>query len=202
MGPGAPYRAAVVTTLEHPMSSTPRYLETVVKELEATISKIDDGDIAQLARVIAKANRVFATGSGRSGLMVRAFANRLLHLGIPVSVVGEISTPRIREGDLLLVSSGSGKSASPLGQARIAHECGAKVALVTASEQSPLRDIADAVLTIPAQTKASSQDASAQPMGSAFEQSTLIVYDALVLALMDLTNQTASDLKARHANLE
>ena len=50
--------------------------------------------------------------------------------------------------------------------------------------------------------KATAQVASAQPMGSAFEQMSALVYDALVLDLMERTHQTTETMFSRHADLE
>jgi 6-phospho-3-hexuloisomerase len=39
-------------------------------------------------------------------------------------------------------------------------------------------------------------------MGSGFEQLSLLVYDAIVMALMNKLNQTSEMMFERHANLE
>jgi len=44
--------------------------------------------------------------------MMRALAMRLFHLGLDVHVVGEMTTPPVVGGDLLLVSAGPGHFAS------------------------------------------------------------------------------------------
>ncbi len=38
-------------------------------------------------------NRIFVTGLGRTGLMARGFAMRLMHLGRRVYHVGDVITP-------------------------------------------------------------------------------------------------------------
>ena len=43
---------------------------------------------------------------------------------------------------------------------------------------------------------------SLQPMGSLFEQTLFLLFDALVVALMRADNQAADMMFARHANLE
>ncbi|MFK4305249.1 D-arabinose 5-phosphate isomerase GutQ [Paenibacillus sp. RC254] len=45
-------------------------------------------------------------------------------------------------------------------------------------------------------------ESSIQPMGSAFEQLSLLLYDAIVLEWVANFNETYDDMKLRHANLE
>ena len=49
-------------------------------------------------------------GAGRSGLVAKAFAMRLMHLGFTAYVVGETITPAMRPKDLLVIFSGSGRT--------------------------------------------------------------------------------------------
>ncbi|MEM2817946.1 MAG: SIS domain-containing protein, partial [Archaeoglobaceae archaeon] len=53
-------------------------------------------------RFIEEAERIFVVGIGRSGLVAKAFAMRLMHLGYKAFVIGETTTPRIEAGDLLV----------------------------------------------------------------------------------------------------
>lgn len=177
-------------------------IETVIDDIAKTAARVTQDDMDTLADALMGAQRIYVTGAGRSGLAARGFANRLMHLGFTVSIVGEISAPHTNAGDLLLVVSGSGETASLVSQAQAARRDGVRIALVTASSSSTLHDLSDTVLLIPAQTKTSSAEASPQPMGSAFEQTCSVVFDALVLTLMEKTGQNADRMKQRHANLE
>jgi 6-phospho-3-hexuloisomerase len=42
--------------------------------------------------------------------MMRAFAMRLMHIGFQVHVAGDVTTPAIRGGNLLIIGSGSGET--------------------------------------------------------------------------------------------
>ena len=81
--------------------------------------------------------------------MIRAFANRLLHLGYSVSLVGEISSPHTKSGDLFLIGSGSGETTSLVNQAKIAKDNGVVIGLFTTNSSSTLGEIADQVVIIP-----------------------------------------------------
>ncbi len=148
---------------------------------------------------------MFIAGRGRTGLIMRGFAMRLMHLGLAAHVVDDVTTPAIAPGDLLIVGSGSGRTESLVGAAARAQSLGARVALVTAAAESPIGERAACVLHIAAPTpKNASQGAptSVQPMGSLFEQALGLLLDALIMQLMGEMGVDAAAMFARHANLE
>ncbi len=180
-----------------------RYGLTILRELETVLEQTDpaDGDI--LAEAILGAERIFLAGAGRSGMAAKAFAMRLMHLGLTAFVCGETTAPGIGPKDLLVVVSGSGETASLAAMAKKARAQGAQVALVTVRPESTVGALASAVLQVPAPTpKADSGFRSVQPMGSLFEQASFLILDALVLELMDRLGETGDTMFARHANLE
>ncbi|GGK00675.1 3-hexulose-6-phosphate isomerase [Lentibacillus kapialis] len=175
----------------------------IIQELKYSLSTISEEEAKQLAENFLKAERIFVSGTGRSGLMLKAFAMRLMHLGFKVHVQGEITAPAITKGDLLLTGSGSGSTATPLAAAQSAKKQGAKVVLITVQKESPIGELSDDVLTINAPNKIWEESfQSVQPMGSLFEQSLLITLDAIILLLMTETNRDSEDMLKRHANLE
>jgi 6-phospho-3-hexuloisomerase len=155
---------------------------------------------------IARAPRIFAAGAGRSGVAIRGFANRLMHLGHPVHVVGEISTPSITAKDLLIIGSGSGRTESLVAMAGKAKKVGARILLLTIDPQSPIGTLADLVIEIPAPSPKATDAARAiksiQPLGSLFEQSLFVLFDTLVVLLMRKGNIGFESMFQRHANLE
>lgn len=183
-----------------------KQLLAVTAELSAAARLVDGAQFEALADEILGAKRVFLAGAGRSGLCARAFVNRLMHLGIPVHFVGDQTTPPIAAGDLLLIGSGSGKTAGLVVMAEKAKALGARLATVTLAPQNPIGAMCDAVVALPGTTRllAGEKSAveSAQPMGSLYEQLCSLTYDALVLLLMEKTGQTREDLVRRHGNLE
>ena len=178
----------------------------ILEEISRTIDSGDMTATPELLDAIGKVKRVFVAGAGRSGLMMRSFAMRLMQIGVETYVVGETTTPRIEQGDLLVVGSGSGQTGGPVNFANIAKHAGARVAAITAAAQSPLRELAEIVVTLPAPTPkgANSHDLphSVQPLGSLFEQMLLIYVDALIIMLMERMGVDAETLLARHTRLE
>lgn len=175
----------------------------ILTELEATLAQVSEAEIDHAQKMILASRRVFVTGAGRSGLALKMAAMRLMHLGLTVYVAGEVTTPAIGEGDLLLVASGSGTTAGAVHAAEVALKAGAAVLALTTAPASKLGALAQGLVVIPAATK---QDhggtKSAQYAGALFEQSVLLVTDAMFQGMWQERGETAEELWRRHANLE
>ena len=182
-----------------------KYLLDILDELRVNAKKINNEDLEKLVDQMLNSNRVFISGAGRSGFVARALSNRLMHLGMAVYFVGEPTTPSIKEGDLLLVCSGSGETESLVVMAKKAISFNAKVATITIHPEASIGKMASTVIAIPGATpKSSLEDTclTVQPMGNAFEQMLWLVCDVLVVYLMNKTKKTEEEMFSRHANLE
>ena len=93
-------------------------IETIVNEIESVLRHLDTDHVNHIAASLLQAPRIFVVGEGRSGLMGRAFAMRLMHLGATSYVVGETITPAIQEHDVLVAISGSGKQNKSYGSVK------------------------------------------------------------------------------------
>ena len=131
---------------------------------------------------------------------------RLMHMGINVHVVGDVTTPAVSTGDLLLIGSGSGSTDSLVAMALKAKSLKTRIALITIDPDSPVGKIADIVVSIPAPSPKVKKHIdvveSRQPMGSLFEQSLSMLLDSVVIMLMQRNRLNADSMFGRHANLE
>lgn len=118
-----------------------------------------------------------------------------MHAGFDAHLVGEASAPSIGPGDGLLVLSASGQTPVSTHLARLAADLGASVVAITADGASPLVQIADVVVSIEV-------SGSAQFGGSLFEQSALVLFDALIIELTRDDPQAHEQMRRRHTNLE
>lgn len=183
-------------------------LTAVVGELGDVLQGVEDAALRGLEERLTVARRIFVAGAGRSGLMMRAFAMRLMHLGLRVHVIGEVTTPSIEAGDLLVIGSGSGETESLCTMARRARHLGAGLALVTIAASSTLARLADTVVRLDAPSPkvvpaaGATARASIQPLGSLFEQALLLVLDTVVLRLAAARGTSSDEMFTRHANLE
>jgi len=179
-----------------------QFANTVTEEIGDVVSKLDQQQLAALVEAIVAAQRVFVCGAGRSLLMMRAFAMRLMHIGIEAYVVGETITPAIANGDLLIAGSGSGQTRVTLATVQAAAVRGADTAVITAHRDSDIAQICELVVIVPAPVTGAVSSVSRQPPGSLFEQSLLVVGDALILTLMERLGTTIEEMRARHTKLE
>jgi 6-phospho-3-hexuloisomerase len=177
---------------------------SALADAERVVGKLDPAAFESFAQAIVGAKTIALHGLGREGLQMKGLAMRLFHLGLDAHVVGEMTTPPVGKGDLLICSAGPGDFATIAALMRIANDAGAKTAIVTAQPSSNLAKSADHVLHIPAQTMADDQGAktSVLPMGSLFELSQMLVFELLVLRLRDIKGETAASMRRRHTNLE
>jgi 6-phospho-3-hexuloisomerase len=178
----------------------------VINELRAALRSVDPEAVNSLRQDIIDARRVFVAGQGRSGLRMQGFATRLMHLDQDAHVVGGATTPAIGPGDLLIIGSGSGETASLAVYARRARELNAQVVLITIAEESTIGQLADVVIRIAAASPKLKDHAggtpSIQPLGSLFEQALGLLLDIVVIQLMDDLNIDQNAMFVRHANLE
>jgi 6-phospho-3-hexuloisomerase len=175
----------------------------ILHELERTLAAVSGAEVAVAQRMILTANRVFVTGAGRTGLALKMAAMRLMHLGLVVHVAGEVTSPAISHGDLLLVASGSGTTAGPVHAAEVAAKAGARVLALTATPASKLGELAQGLVVIPAAAKEDRAGmVSGQYAGALFEQSVLLIMDAMFQAMWHERGESAEELWKRHANLE
>jgi len=188
-------------------------IEEIMDNVMAVSAETNEEKVMEMMEILTSSRNVFLLGQGRSGLVARAFAMRLMHLGISVYVVGETITPAIDNDDCLLAISGSGETSYIISTAKIAKKKGAKIVAVTSYEDSTLGNLSDLVIHIKGRTKVDSEKnyikrqmngkhLSLSPLGTLFEVSTLIFLDALIAQLMDKMGKTEDDLKKRHTVLE
>ena len=185
--------------------STIDHLEAILAELTRNAAHVDEQRLSLAVGVIARARHIFLAGAGRSGVAIAGFANRLMHLGKPVSHVGEISSPHSHPEDLLIVGSGSGETDSLVALARKARAAGLSILLITMDDASTIAQLADVTIVLPGASpklKAATTIPTIQPMGSAFEQLSFLTYDAITLSLMDALGETTDSMFPRHADLE
>lgn len=189
-------------------------IKAILDNIESAQDFLDEDSIDKFEDIIIGARNIFVTGAGRSGLAAKAFAMRLMHLGLSAYVVGETISPAIYADDVIVAISGSGETNTIVSAAKIAKNRGSKVLALTSYPDSTLGQLADTFILVKGRTKKEVDDenymkrqihgnyTSLTPLGTAFELTTLVFLDAVVSELMEKMEQTESDLKARHTVLE
>ena len=188
-------------------------LDGIRKAMEELDPKQVEEFLKALTTVRSEEKKVLVVGAGRSGLVGRAFAMRLMHLGFNVHVLGETINPYIGEGDVVVVVSGSGSTTLPVTVANMAKELGAKVLAVTSQPESPIGSTADFRVDIPGREQILAEveyhsrqlrgeHASLAPMGTMFEDTCMIFLDSVIVELMTSLGLTEEAMKRRHATIE
>ena len=179
-------------------------VKAILEELNQVFKRISPAEVESLIAEIRKANKVILIGVGREGLSTRAFAMRLMHLGIKAHWIWDETTPSIGKGDLLIATSGCGEIGHIHYVVEQAKKNGATTAVITGDPHKKTPKIADVVLFLPASVYLGTADVvpSIQPMGNLFEQSLLILLDLIVMDLRDRMGITKEEMEANHRNLE
>lgn len=169
----------------------------ILKRLEAVIAEDRSKEIREATHILTSMKKLFVYGVGRSGLAARAFAMRMVQLGIECFFIGETITPVVGDGDAVLIVSQTGSTMSAVQVANIARRVGAKVIAVTGHPTSKLAHASNVVLTI--QTSSDTKRSRLAPLATLFEAAAMILLDGLVAQVMDRLGQTEADMRARHA---
>lgn len=174
--------------------------QLVIEKISSILEATDNSYDVKLTQLLDNAKRIFIAGAGRSKLVGNFFAMRLVHGGYDVSVVGEIVTPSIKNGDLLIIISGSGETEQLIAFTKSARKVGANIVLISAKSQSTIGDMADAVFQI-GQAEQYGKVVG-MPMGTVFELSTLLFLEATISHIIHDKGIPEEVMRERHANLE
>ena len=181
--------------------------------IKDNLYSVPQTSIERFMECITSSERVFLTGMGRSGLVAKSFAMRLMHLARHTYIVGDVTTPAIQEGDLLIVISGSGKTTHVLNTVEKAKQLKVKIISLTSFEDSPIAKNSDFIIKLEGKEKNTGRAdyitnqlegkyESLAPMGTLFEISAMVFLDCLIAELANRLGKTESDMKSIHANLE
>ncbi len=162
--------------------------QTLENEIEGTDEFVD---------AIIGARKVFIYGVGRSGLIAKAFAIRLVQMGLEVYFVGETVTPIVEEGHLVVIVSHTGETMSAVQTANIVRRVGARVITITANAHSKLASASNVVILI--HPPKDEDRRRLAPLGTLFEDATLIYLDSIVARLMEKLGQGEGSMRKRHA---
>lgn len=196
----------------HRVQDMMRLMASKIRNIADVIS---DEDTEKFIRELLNAQRVYVIGAGRSGLVAKAFAMRLMHLGLRAYVIGETITPALKKGDVIVIFSGSGRTKTVADLAKTARDIGGRICLITSNTDSRIGKIADSIVIIEQHRDEVADDAaefevrqmmgdhkSFAPLGTLFETASMVFADAVISRMMEITKTDESALKNRHTNIE
>ena len=179
-------------------SDSVNYIQRKIRDI---LEKVSQDDIDKVRDLFFNSNRIFVYGAGRSGLVAKAFAIRLVHLGFQTFVIGETITAPVQRGDLVFIISGSGETMPAVMTAEIANNLGAHVVSITAKKKSEIAKFANITLYISSSCDEDERRRYA-PLGTLFEASVWILLDGIIAYLLDSKKETEEVMRSRHATLE
>jgi len=94
-------------------SDGPTFAESqayIARRVTEAVAQISPDVVRRTVETLLKAPSIFVYGAGRSGIIGRAFAMRLVQVGLSAFVIGESTTPIVRAGDAVFILSGRGES--------------------------------------------------------------------------------------------
>ena len=200
-------------------SHIPGFMQQMGDSVTKTASTLDKAQIAAFYTELFAAKRIYVTGAGRSGLVAKAFALRLMHLGYEAYVVGETITPAFHEGDTLVIFSGSGETQSIVSICGTAKDLKGRVLLITAKPDSPTGSMADLIVNLGDPTNTYRHDKNSfevrqltgkyrsitspfAPFGTMFETLALVFSDAVISSLMEAKKDEITKMQGRLSNVE
>jgi len=196
-------------------STVQEMMRLMASKIRSIANSISDGDAEKFINELLKAKRIYVIGAGRSGLVAKAFAMRLMHLGLHAYVIGETITPALTRGDVIVIFSGSGRTKTVADLAETARDIGGRICLITSNADSRIGKIADCTVIIEHHRDAVADDAaefeirqmmgdhmSFAPLGTLFETAAMVFADAVISRMMEITKTDESALKTRHTNIE
>ncbi|TMI67691.1 6-phospho-3-hexuloisomerase [Candidatus Bathyarchaeota archaeon] len=189
--------------------------EEIIRTIEDSLRHVRQSEVNRFLDLLVEAERrrILVMGVGRSGLIGRAFAMRLMHLGFEVYVLGETITPAVGKGDLVIAISGSGTTKLAVTAATIGKEVGATVVAITSFPKSDLGRLADHVVQVKGRTKVAEETdyftrqmtgvhEPLAPLGTIFEIACTVFLDSLIVELMYRLGRSEKELMRHHATIE
>jgi 6-phospho-3-hexuloisomerase len=221
---------------EQKTNQTKNQISFIIDRITKNIKGIEEDQIDRMVNEIiytkAKGGKIFVAGTGRTGLMGKAFAMRLYHLGFDVVIVGETIVPSATKRDSIIALSGSGKTDFIVDTASIARRIGSRVIGLTSNSASPLAKLTDVLVIVKGRTKDALSPISEElkeseknknnsiskikwdarqltglhaplsPLGSLFELTLMMFLEGIIASLIQRLNIDEEDIKSRHANIE
>ena len=197
---GAPCPVDAARTIRRLADGKTTHRDMILDKISSVLGATEDSYYQQLTDMLDSASRIFVAGAGRSGLVCKFFAMRLVHSGYDTSVVGEVVTPSIKKGDLLVVISGSGETEQLIAFTKKARAEGARILLICSKASSTIGDMADATLQIGRSDQYGK--VLGMPMGTIFELSTLSFLEGAISHIIHEKGIPEEVMRSRHANLE
>ncbi|GMM69212.1 KpsF/GutQ family sugar-phosphate isomerase [Alteromonas sp. MTD1] len=179
--------------------SAQRVIDIEAQAIQNLSARLDEKFVTACNILLACEGKVVVCGMGKSGHIGNKIAATLASTGTPAFFMhpGEANhgdLGMLTKGDVLLAISNSGETSELVNLLPVVKRLGIKVVAMTNSEQSSLGQHADVVLDISVEKEACSLGLAPTSSTTA----TLVMGDALAVALLDHKGFTSDDFALSH----
>lgn len=184
------------------MIDTVTYRKETARGMGACLDSIAEESIVAAVKAVQEAPRIFFTGAGRSFLMIKGIAMCFMQVGVKnCYVTGDVTTPSIGAGDLLIAASCSGETKSVALFLEQAKAQGAKILLLTANKASAMGKMADYVIEMASDTEAGAEQEK-WLCDNRFEHSIVPLGDCMMEYIARDKGAADNIIQQNHANIE
>ena len=150
---------------------------------------INQTEFDKAVQVLAKAERIAASGCGHSGIACQHFAHLMCCIERPARFISPAEAVHgavgyVQKGDVMLLASRGGKTAELLPIMRICKEKGAVIVTVTENLESPLAKGADVVLAMHVNRETDKYNSQ----GTTSTTALIVIFHALQAAMIEETD--------------
>ncbi len=178
------------------MNNYDETVKTLINSIGSVASSVDQKKLDGLVDALLKKRKIFIHGSGRSGLVGQYFAVRLVQLGLNVYFIGDMTTPIVGKDDLTIIISNTGETVSCVQTANISRRLGSEVISITSSARNKLAHASNSVIIVNTEGES---NGNLLPLGTLFEDATIVMFDSLIPTLMEKLNLSEDDMRRNHA---
>jgi 6-phospho-3-hexuloisomerase len=181
-------------------TSSPTFVRAqryIASRVSSALERVAPAQVTRAVEILSKAPQTFVYGAGRSGIVGRAFAMRLVQAGLRAFVIGESVTPIVQRDDAVFILSGQGESSTSIQTANIVRREGAVLIVVTGRATSKLAHTASLLFAL--EFPDEPERARLAPLGTLFESASLRFTDALVAELVAARGEDEESMRRRHA---
>ena len=187
------------------------FKDTVLNEIDTVLASIDETKLEAFVDLLTSNPdiKVLGYSAGRMGSGLKAFVMRLNHLGIKASFFGDNYVPPMNSNDVFICCSNSGTTKSVVNILEIFKaKAGGKVVSFVGNDNSKMAELSDIAIKFKTcngglnSADDPSKINSIQPMTTLTEQAMFILFDLIVMMIIDKLNININDTKQYHSNIE
>lgn len=187
------------------------FKDTVLNEIDTVLASIDETKLEAFVDLLTinPDIKVLGYSAGRMGSGLKAFVMRLNHLGIKASFFGDNYVPPMNSNDVFICCSNSGTTKSVVNILEIfKNKANGKVVSFVGNDNSKMAELSDIAIKFKTcngglnSADDPSKINSIQPMTTLTEQAMFILFDLIVMMIIDKLNININDTKQYHSNIE